>query len=72
MGKFLPYYCAYRAYKWSPVQVLFQLCFLFSVIMACPDDKSMTKIGGDVHIPVTSERYTTATESLKKERNVGT
>jgi hypothetical protein len=37
--------------------------FLFSVIMPYPDDKSMTKIGGDVHIPVTSERYTTATHS---------
>jgi hypothetical protein len=37
--------------------------------MAYLDDKSMTKIGPDVHIPVTSEHYTTATHSLK-ERNV--
>jgi hypothetical protein len=38
--------------------------------MAYPDDKSMTKIGADVHIPVTSKHYITATHSFMKERNV--
>jgi hypothetical protein len=53
------------------VQVLLQLRFLFSVIMAYPDDKSMTKFGGDVHIPVTSEHYTTATPSFNSKGKEG-
>src|SRR6266566_945468 len=32
-------------------------------IMAYPDDKSMTKIDGNAHVPVISKNYTCATDS---------
>src|SRR6266581_3626842 len=37
-------------------------------IMAYPDDKSMTKIGGNVHVAVTSKNYTCATDALNDKR----
>jgi hypothetical protein len=36
--------------------------------MAYPDDKSMTKIGGNLHVPVTSKNYTSATDVLTEQK----
>lgn len=35
------------------------------------DDKSMTKIGGNVHVPVTSKHYTSATDVLTEQKEGG-
>jgi hypothetical protein len=36
--------------------------------MTYPDDKSMTKIGGNLHVPVTSKNYTSATDVLTGQK----
>src|SRR5258708_39723442 len=50
---------AHRRCTCSTVQTCLSSFYCFS--MTHPDDKSMTKIVGNVHVPVTSKHYTSAT-----------